>query len=353
MLRLVLVTLSLLIYHVQCVSGTCSADIQTGAVYSVVEGTHTFYVPFVCTYSTSSGRRQWLTETTGGGAAPFNLNYQRLGIVDASESFLTLPDGTTTSKTFAVVLKGDATLDYECEGCSSFQVTVNCGATGSAFGTDSFTVEVSDVLEAPFVKRGSLPVLYVPELSSDASSEIGALQCALNGHFSCETLQYYCRSGYLQSGWVTGADESLCGNGIRAFSMKTEEPWKMLIVSPELLSVRDIVRTRQFGGWPKKWHLIYSKGMPSSGNRQIVNKDWGALAARAQMRDEQTSPVWCILIKRVCPMCAENQKEVYYKRYPTPASRGFNNAWWEYCQMSDSETGMSISSAIFRRLCII
>ena len=67
-----------------------------------------------------------------------------------------------------------------------------------------------------------------------------------------------------------------------------------------LLSVREHIRARQFGGLPMQWRLVYWKDHLS--NNVQPTKDWGRLAARAQFLDQNASfPKMCILFKRVCP----------------------------------------------------
>ena len=67
-----------------------------------------------------------------------------------------------------------------------------------------------------------------------------------------------------------------------------------------LLSVRDHIRARQFGGLPMRWRLIYWKDHHN--NNVQPTKDWGGLAARAQFLDQNASfPQMCILFKRICP----------------------------------------------------
>jgi hypothetical protein len=157
-----------------CVFETCSepiAELQTSSPYFVEENSFTLYIPFICTYDVRTNRTQWLSTATG-----YNLNYQKLEIVDVGE-FVDL-SGTQSSKTFAIVLQRqtDASLDRECHACNDFIVNVKCADSDAPDGGNTATVniQVSGVFEAPVLQPSRFPTISTSELSVVAGATIGS-----------------------------------------------------------------------------------------------------------------------------------------------------------------------------------
>jgi hypothetical protein len=204
-----------------CVFETCSepiAELQTSSPYFVEENSFTLYIPFICTYDVRTNRTQWLSTATG-----YNLNYQKLEIVDVGE-FVDL-SGTQSSKTFAIVLQHqtDASLDRECHACNDFIVNVKCADSDAPDGGNTATVniQVSGVFEAPVLQPSRFPTISTSELSVVAGATIGTLKLfpGADGIVpSYDGLYFQCRSGYADDNWGYGYT-SACGGGIRAFRL--------------------------------------------------------------------------------------------------------------------------------------
>lgn len=331
-LSLIALIALVMIGNVPTVNGTpCGISLQqSNPTYTVLENSPTIYIPYSCTFHTTTNQKSYLSTDA------YNQNFQKLQSTSVGNG-QTLPDGSITEP-FAVTLKNGATLDYECHDCATFTVTLNCQDHSCGIATVNVDFTVINELEKPRLLLPIKLLLVAPELSGKSDSpisSIGSLNCVSNLEYSaspCNDMLYKCRSGY-SSSW--GAEN--CGGGIRAFKLNhgDKKSYKVELQHPSKLSLRASIRNKKFGSPARSWHLIYSYNMDNRNSDIIPTIKWDLLAGKAQFQDKKNDNKYVILIKRLCPSCRATHKEIIYRRIAKQTNREFNSLWWKYFQLSN------------------